>query len=145
MKYKDTVDVFLGALACVLLALSFQLACLPSKNGIFLSLYSLQKITLIFICGVSSLFLIIIKDQLIFYISAKFSSSQPINRDSKCHYTHKKHIFYVFLFSIGTYLLSFNFKTTIKGDFVIQYFAYSQYQQDISSAIDNQKFVTIQK
>ena len=144
MKHKDAVDVFLGAVACVLLALSLKFACLPSKDALFLGLYSLPKFTLILVCGVSSLLLISIKDQLISFVSVMFLKIRSEIAEPKISNSHNRHLLSIFLSLVGTYLLSLFFLPSIQGDFVIQYFAYSQYLQDISSAIDNQKLVTVQ-
>ena len=143
-KHKDLIDILFGAAICILLALSFHLVCLPSKDGIIFGLYSLPKFTLIISFGISSIFFVFMKDKLISFVLDKFPNliSEPAN--PKISDSHNRHLLCIFLLLVGTYLISFFFIPTIRGDFAIQYFAYSQYQQDISSAIDNQKFVTIQ-
>ena len=144
-KHKNLIDILFGAVICTLLALSFHFVCLPSKDSLIFGLYSFPKFALIVTLGVTSFFIIFAKDKLISFVLFKFTNLSYENLDSTASKAHNKHIFYIFLLSIGIYLFSFSFIPKIRGgDFAIQYFAYNQYQQDISSAIDNQKFVTIQ-
>ena len=143
-KHKDLIDILFGAAICILLALSFHFVCLPSEDGIIFGLYSLPKFALIISFGISSLFFIFMKSKLISFVLEKFPNLLSVPANPKISDPHNRHLLCIFLLLVGTYLLSFSFIPTIRGDFAIQYFAYSQYQQDISSAIDNQKFVTIQ-
>ena len=52
--------------------------------------------------------------------------------------------FYIIIFStVAMYFITLNIPVTIRGDFIHQYFAYTQYEQGLSSSIENQRLIKI--
>ena len=123
----------------MLLSLSFHLLCLPSKEGIIFGLYSYKKSLVIISLILSFLVLLMCKTK----IEEKCTNLLSLNGNItiKRYNIHNRNIFIIVLISLTVYLFSLKLSPTIRGDFILQNFANSQYLQGLSEKADRFYFI----
>ena len=129
----------IGFILCILLSLSFHLLCLPSKEGLIFGLYSYKKSFVIISLILSFLVLLICKSKIEEICNNLLSLNGNIT--IKKYNIHNRNIFIIVLISLTIYLFSLKLSPTIRGDFILQNFANSQYLQGLSDKADRFYFI----
>ncbi|MDA8991778.1 hypothetical protein N9H45_09645 [Opitutales bacterium] len=135
--------MLLGAVISLLIASSFYLVCLPSKNKSLLGLYSNEKFIAITTLVIFTIVLLIIKSRRENYLQNNSTTKDNKNND-KYKIEDIKNILLIVIMSIIIYGISFIVDPTIRGDFAIQYFSNSQYLQNLSTDVHSSKIFMLQ-